>query len=286
VRLLALSDLHIGYKQNRLAVEQLQAHHEDWLIIAGDVAEKPEDLIWVLDTLAPRFAQLIWVPGNHELYTLDSDTCRLRGQARYEHLIDLCRSRNVLTPEDQYPLWSGEGPKTRICPLFIGYDYSFCPEGLTPVQARAWAKEENIRALDEIVLHSDPYPTLQAWCHARVEETTERLKSIGEDEGTILINHYPLRYDLVRLFRVQRFSPWCGTHLTKDWHKRFRARVVVSGHLHVRATDWLDQVRFEEVSLGYPRHWKQAKGIDAYVREILPGSLVSADADTPTQWHR
>jgi hypothetical protein len=33
-------------------------------------------------------------------------------------------------------------------------------------------------------------------------------------------------------------------------------------------------VRFEEVALGYPRHWHAERGADAYLREILPGPAV------------
>jgi len=38
----------------------------------------------------------------------------------------------------------------------------------------------------------------------------------------------------------------------------------------MRATDYRDGVRFEEVSLGYPRNWKQANGIQHYLYQILP----------------
>ena len=87
-----------------------------------------------------------------------------------------------------------------------------------------------------------------------------------------MINHYPLRQDLVRLVRIPRFSIWCGTRRTENWHLRFNASVVVSGHLHIRATDYQDGVRFEEVSLGYPRNWNQDKGIQSYLRQILPAN--------------
>ena len=52
----------------------------------------------------------------------------------------------------------------------------------------------------------------------------------------VLINHWPLRYDLARPPRIPRFSLWCGTTITEDWGQRFRARAVVSGHLHLRTT--------------------------------------------------
>jgi hypothetical protein len=44
----------------------------------------------------------------------------------------------------------------------------------------------------------------------------------------------------------------------------------VHGHLHVRATHFRDGVRFEEVSLGYPRDWSVRHGVAPYLRQILP----------------
>ena len=43
---------------------------------------------------------------------------------------------------------------------------------------------------------------------------------------------------------------------------------MVYGHLHMRATRELDNVRFEEVSLGYPRQWDQRRGVGHYLRRI------------------
>jgi hypothetical protein len=54
----------------------------------------------------------------------------------------------------------------------------------------------------------------------------------------VLVGHYPLREDLIRTPHIPRFTPWCGTRRTADWHNnRYRAVVAVSGHLHVRRTD-------------------------------------------------
>jgi hypothetical protein len=53
---------------------------------------------------------------------------------------------------------------------------------------------------------------------------------------------------------------------------RFRAEVVVTGHLHVPGTLWRDGVRFEEVSLGYPAQWQwRGAGPGQLLRQILPG---------------
>jgi hypothetical protein len=87
----------------------------------------------------------------------------------------------------------------------------------------------------------------------------------------VLINHFPMREELVRLWRIPRFSIWCGTKRTRDWHKQYRARVIVSGHLHIPRTDWIDGVRFEEVSFGYPQQRPPGYTIESCLREILPG---------------
>ena len=58
------------------------------------------------------------------------------------------------------------------------------------------------------------------------------------------------------MLRHPEFAQWCGTERTADWHLRYRAAAVVYGHLHIPRTTWYDGVRFEEVSLGYPREWR------------------------------
>ena len=67
---------------------------------------------------------------------------------------------------------------------------------------------------------------------------------------------------------VPRFSIWCGTTRTEDWHTRFRARAVVFGHLHIPRTFYEDGVAFEEVSLGYPRQWANRRRDP--IRQIWP----------------
>jgi hypothetical protein len=102
----------------------------------------------------------------------------------------------------------------------------------------------------------------------RVKMTEERLASeIGIP--TVLVNHYPLIDDPTRELFYPEFAQWCGTKMTDDWHRRFRAAVAVYGHLHIPRTTWHDGVRFEEVSLGYPREWR-FRGLSRLPRRILP----------------
>jgi hypothetical protein len=130
--------------------------------------------------------------------------------------------------------------------------------------------EERILCADERVLHPDPYPSRAAWCAERCRLSEERLAAAAAEGPTVLANHWPLRRDLLTLRRIPRFSIWCGTRRTEDWHTRYNAVAVVYGHLHVRRTSFRDGVRCEEVSLGYPRDRDVARGVEPYLRQILP----------------
>src|SRR5215210_6019065 len=60
-RLVAVSDLHVRYPDNRAVVESLRpTSSDDWLIVAGDVAEQVEDITWALGLLRERFARVLW----------------------------------------------------------------------------------------------------------------------------------------------------------------------------------------------------------------------------------
>jgi predicted phosphodiesterase len=264
LNLWAISDVHLAYQQNRDAFSTLRARPGDWLILGGDVAEKLADLEAAFRLCVDRFERVLWVPGNHELWTMD-DAPALRGQAKYEAVVALAQKHGVLTPEDPYPEVTSNGETLTLAPLFLLYDYTFRPDDVPAEGAIAWAQEAGLMCADEYRLHADPLASKQAWCAARLGDAERRLAQITT--RTVLINHFPLRYDLVFLPMIPRFSIWCGTRATEDWHRRFRADVVVSGHLHMRSTRTIDGVRFEEVSLGYPRQWRG--NIDDHLRRII-----------------
>jgi 3',5'-cyclic AMP phosphodiesterase CpdA len=280
MRLLATSDLHLGHRANRDALAALPPHPDDRLIVAGDVGERVDHLVFALETLTPRFARVIWTPGNHDLWCPPDATDRTRGQARYDELVAVCRSFGAITPEDPYLEWP-DGTGTRIVPMFLLFDYSFRPPDVPLDAAIRWARETGVGASDEQFLDPQPWPSRAAWCHARCDLTEARLAALPAGEPTVLINHWPLRYDLARPPRVPRFSLWCGTMRTNDWHRRFHARVVVSGHLHLRTTLWRSGVRFEEVSLGYPRDWQADRGLAWYLRDVLSDASPASARFTP-----
>ncbi|THA26316.1 metallophosphoesterase [Streptomyces sp. RKND-216] len=270
--LFAVSDLHVRYAENRRIVDELRPQSdEDWLIVAGDVGETAADVEWALRTLSRRFAKVVWTPGNHELWTVPDDPLQLRGEKRYRHLVEMCRALGVVTPEDPYPLWEGRGGPVVVAPLFLLYDYTFRPHGTADkTEALRVADEAGVICSDEFMLRPDPYPSREAWCRARVAATEARLAEIPSDRDTVLINHWPLIREPTRVLWHPEFALWCGTTATADWHRRFRARTVVYGHLHIPRTISRDGVPHREVSLGYPREWQRRQGVPGRLVPVLP----------------
>jgi 3',5'-cyclic AMP phosphodiesterase CpdA len=284
-RLVAVSDLHVRHPENREVVEKLvPTSAGDWLIVAGDVAEQVADVEWALRLLRERFARVLWVPGNHELWARTSDPAELRGERRYRMLVQTCRELDVLTPEDPFPVWDGPGGPVTVAPLFTLYDYSFLPAGTTtPAEGLAAAYAAGVVCTDEYLLHPDPYPDRAAWCAARIAESERRLDACDPALPTVLINHWPLTRHPTDVLYYPEFALWCGSTRTASWPVRYRATAVVYGHLHIPRVTWENGVRFVESSLGYPREWQprdERNGTtvtDLLPRQVLPAPETSGN---------
>ncbi|KAI1380994.1 metallophosphoesterase-like protein [Hypoxylon crocopeplum] len=291
MKLYAIGDLHLSYEYNKKALEELEPHPDDGLILCGDIGEKDEQLEFAFGLATRNFRQVFWCPGNHELYTIASSRPDLRGELKYQHCVAVARKHGVHTPEDPFVRWDGDGGPALVAPVFTLYDYSFRPDNVSRDAALAWAEEADTVATDEFLLHPDPHGSRDDWCRALVARFEHRLATENPDRlPLVIVNHWPLRQDLVYIPRVPRFSLWCGTKATEDWHTRFGAKVVVSGHLHVPRTDWKAGVRFEECSLGYPRQWEDVravgKNINDLLREILPGPPPPPSGEAEMKWRR
>ena len=268
MRLWALSDLHVSHPENQAALEGFPAFPDDWLILGGDVTTGTHRLDWCFRHLAAKFRQVVWVPGNHELWTSPDTASGLGGVALYDRLVEIARLHDILTPEDPYPVVEHRSGPVLIVPLFLLYDYSFRPRHVRRDEVVRWAREGGSVCSDELVLRPDPFPDRESWCAARCEDAAARLASYSPDLPKVLINHFPLEEEHAVLPRIPRFTPWCGTRRTQGWHRHFNACAVVYGHLHIRGTQWLDGVPFQEVSLGYPHQWDRRRGVGAYLREV------------------
>ena len=262
--LLAISDLHVNDPENRRVFEGLRARSpRDWLIVCGDVSELSTDVEWALGLLRERFDQVVWVPGNHDLWSTSRRTpLQQRGQARYRHLVEVVPPSGSHHPRGSLPDL-GRDRRARDRRAAVPALRLLLRQQHRPYQgavARA-AHAAGVVCSDELVLHPDPHPSREAWCAARVHESELASRRKRDPElPTVLVNHFPLIRDPTQVLYHPEFAQWCGTVRTADWHVRFGAKAVVYGHLHIPRVTWHDGVRFTEVSLGYPREWRRRRG--------------------------
>ena len=243
----AVSDLHAAVKRNLAVIDDITPNDpSDWLIVAGDVAERTDVILKVLNRLRKRFAKVIWVPGNHELFASADEPHK--GREKYELLVDGCRRIDVLTPEDPYPVFGD----VTVVPLFTLYDYSFRPPGSTVEQAISAAHERGVVLTDEFSIA--PFVDIRAWCWDRLAYSVNRLSRVSGP--TILVNHWPLLVEPTQQMYYPEIALWCGTRHTRTWPQRYNAQQVIFGHLHIPGTTVVDGVAHHEVSLGYPREWR------------------------------
>ena len=292
-KLYAIADLHLAHQFNATEWQRLKpCPPGSGLILAGDIGESATHLVTAFERAKACFTHVFWVPGNHELYNVSPSMSahpadRNSGEAKYMAFVEVARSHGVLTPEDDWMLWPGpNGTNFVIALIFTLYDYSFRPAHVSREKCIDWAIEADTYATDEVLLLPEPYATRDEWCSVLCDKWERKFTEYAAkhpDKKFVIVNHWPLREDLIYIPLVPRFTLWCGTKRTQGWGDRGYfgenyqgAEVVVTGHLHVRRTDVKDGVRYEEVSLGYPRQWDRArqasKGINDIVRDILPGS--------------
>lgn len=269
MKLFAIADLHLGRPDNRQALLDLPSHPDDWLIVAGDVCESITLFEKAMAHLSQKFAKLFWTPGNHDLWTMPNKPEATKGLFRYNELVTLCRQYGIHTPEDDFVRWPMSPEPLFIAPIFTLYDYSFRPPEISLETAVSWAAETNVICNDEFLLHPDPFTSRQEWCAIRCRYTEKRLEEAAEQGSLILASHFPLRYDLVKIPRIPRFSLWCGTKRTEDWHVKYPVTAVVYGHLHMRGTHMRDGIPHTEVSFGYPQQWSKQRGMNGYLHEVV-----------------
>lgn len=119
-RVFALSDLHVDSQDNVLWLEGLSStdYANDALILAGDVSDDLDKLKKTLLSLQAKFAQVFFVPGNHELWVRRGEAAD--SVAKFWQVLDLCDALGVRTRPARVGA-GREGGGVWILPLFSWY---------------------------------------------------------------------------------------------------------------------------------------------------------------------
>ena len=207
--------------------------------------------------LTPRFAQGDLDAGqSRSLEPAPRDRPHARPGALRRTRRDLPATSARLTPEDPYPQWPGE-PDTFIVPMFLLFDYRSGPRTCRRGRRRLGARERRrLRRRAACSIRSRGRRG-SAWCQARCAATEARLDALPDRRA------HGARQSLAASLRPRAAAAHSALldlvrhdAPPKTGRAAIRARVVVSGHLHLRTTLWRHGVRYDEVSLGYPRDWR------------------------------
>jgi predicted phosphodiesterase len=227
MRIYAVSDLHADFRENRRLLERIPAgeHRRDALIVAGDVADQLPLVSEVLGGLRERFAELFFVPGNHELW--------VRGEPRdsvekFHAVLAACAEVGVRTaPARVGGAW--------VVPLFSWYHAAFDVLGEADhASLEAWS--------DRYFCRWPPGPPPDELFLAMNERHLR-----GYDAPVVSFSHFVPRTELVPAVRWLRFKglPLVAGSVAIDAQlRRVGAAVHVYGHTHIPDDRVIDGVRY------------------------------------------
>jgi predicted phosphodiesterase len=256
MRVFAISDLHVDHARNARWLSNLSAadYTEDVLVLAGDVADTLPLLEWGLKSLAARFKQVLFVPGNHDVWVLRESGER-QSLGKFKRVCAVAESSGIsMKPFHCGPL--------SIVPLFGWYDYSFGPpnERLHDVwldfEACAWPEHFG---LDDITSYF-------------LELNRGALQT--RNRTVISFSHFLPRIDVMPSYippGKRLLYPVLGTALLEEHIRQLRPWIHVYGHSHVNQQIVLDGIAYVNNAFGYPSETWTTKSL-MRVTEVEPGS--------------
>jgi len=288
MRVFALSDVHADYSANMAWLQALSPTHytDDALILAGDVSDNLETLQTALGAVRAKFAQVFFVPGNHELWVRRGECTD--SLAKFWRVLELCAALGVRTSPGRIGI-AGRDTSVWIVPLFSWY--------VRPEEGRGSLFVPKAGEEPTLEMWADTYftrwPTLEpgvtvADMFLRMNEAHLQRQY---DAPVLSFSHFVPRTELI--FGTAQERAAAGTQM-RDAHpsfnfsrvagcvgletqiRRLGARLHVYGHQHRNRHRLLEDVLYISHCLGYPR--ERASG---YIYDVGNGPKLIWDTSEP-----
>ena len=237
MRVFALSDIHTDHEDNRRWVSTLSNadYQDDVLILAGDVSDSLERLQWTIEAFASRFATVLYVPGNHDLWVLRD---REPGNS-------LEKYQQVCTVVEQAGGSLQVFRRNGLCivPLLGWYDYSFgqpsqdLRDRWIDYRACAWPEDLPEERIAAHFTQLNPLPALH------------------ESDTVITFSHFLPRIDVMPHYipEDKRFLyPVLGSSLLETQLRALDSKLHVYGHSHVNRQVRIEGITYINNAFGYP----------------------------------
>lgn len=236
MRIFACSDIHVDYEENLRFFNSVSKSdfQKDILILAGDVTDNITLLQKVLEHLRACFFQLLYVPGNHDLW-VRYDT-GLNSLMKWQRIRTIAENIGIIVEPFNYD-------SLLIVPLLGWYDYSF---GLP-----------SSRMLD---IWMDYYAC--KWPEGFNESsitsyfTDKNEPHIGlNNDFVISFSHFVPRIDLLPVnmpHYKQYLYPVLGSSLIERQIRQLGSDIHIYGHSHINDRFRKDGTVYINNAFGYP----------------------------------
>jgi hypothetical protein len=207
----------------------------DTLILAGDVSHSTAQLERCVSLLARRFRNLLFVPGNHELWAVGGDR-KTDSLNKFHEVCDAAQRNGALMA----PYHRGN---LSIVPLLGWYDFSFgTPEAILQqswmdFQVCQWP---DFRSLADVALYF-----LQLNTYRRRDD----------DEIVISFSHFLPRIDVISQIIPDKYRylfPVMGAARLEQQMRELRSKTHIYGHSHLNRSVQLDGTLYVNNAFGYP----------------------------------
>ena len=292
MRIFALSDIHVDYPANMSWLQALAPAHyaHDVLILAGDVSDDLDKLRTALTHVRATFAEVFFVPGNHELWVRRGETDD--SMVKFQQILALCAALGVRTRPAQVGA-TEEHRGVWIVPLFSWY--------IQPEEGQGSLFVAQDGEDPRLAMWADHYftrwPALEP--DSTVADAFLRLNELHlagpYDTPVISFSHFLPRPEL--MFRTPderdtagmtrqdtrpsfNFSRVAGCMGLEAQIRRLGSRVHVYGHQHRNRHRLIDGVLYVSHCLGYPH--ERAHG---HVHNVGSGPRLVWDTLTSSPEH-
>jgi predicted phosphodiesterase len=238
MRVFAISDIHVDYDVNMRWVHGLSDadYRDDLLILAGDVTHRPRLLAECLGAFRQRFAQVLFVPGNHDLWVV--------GEAPGKHSLHKFQEVAGIVRDCGASMAPYARDRTLILPLLGWYDYSF-GEPDDDLRQR-WADFHACR-------WPDGYEAAEI---AAVFDDMNEALPAADGRRVITFSHFLPRIDLVPSYvprKHRTLDPVLGSVRIERRLRRFSPDIHVYGHSHINRSVRIEDVHYVNNAFGYPQ---------------------------------
>lgn len=237
MRIFAISDLHLEYPENQEWLNHLSMvdYQKDTLILAGNISDSLELIQIGFDKLTCRFANVVFVPGNHDLWIRNNtfrdsfDKLRIIREMAKQfgiHMVPLHLHGITIYPLFSWYDYSFEKPTKALKMIWMDYHYCRWPENYTPNHITHFFLQ----------LNRDYIP-------------------VNHTNRVITFSHFLPRIDIISdniAKRYQLLFPVMGSALLDLQLRQLKPSIHVYGHHHFNLNIKIDGIRYINNALGTP----------------------------------